>query len=308
MSITTLSNPRVAALLASFCGLLWGSAYPGIKSGYEFFAIDGADTPSKLLFAGIRFTLAGLLVLLWARTQRVPIKVGVKTVGSILLLGLSQTTLHYYLFYLGVAQVSGAKGSITNSTGVFFSAILAHLVYKNDKLSFQKIGGILLGFLGVIAVNFTPDLGFEFSLVGEGYIVIAALLLALTTMLARRLTKTLDPAWVTGSQLSIGGLVLIVLGLAGGSPGLQAPVQGWLVLGYLALLSALAFTIWTNLLKYNKVSSITVFNFMIPVSGALLSAIFLGESLGEWRYLIALPAVAFGIYLVNRSSTQTSNS
>ncbi|MCY1540910.1 EamA-like transporter family protein [compost metagenome] len=103
---------------------------------------------------------------------------------------------------------------------------------------------------------------------------------------------------MTAWQLAIGGLVLLLGGLAGGGT-----IAGWsagslALLGYMAMLSAAAFALWAALLKHNRVGQVTVFNFLIPVFGALLSALFLGETVLEWRNLIALALVCLGIRLV----------
>ena len=78
---------------------------------------------------------------------------------------------------------------------------------------------------------------------------------------------------------------------------------GWralLLLAYLVLLSSAAFALWSLLLKYNRVGMVAPFNFLIPVSGAVLSAIFLNESILEWKNALALVLVCVGIILVNR--------
>ncbi|HCC5379689.1 TPA: EamA family transporter, partial [Salmonella enterica subsp. enterica serovar Typhi str. CT18] len=72
------------------------------------------------------------------------------------------------------------------------------------------------------------------------------------------------------------------------------------ILVYLTLLSSVAFALWNILLKYNRVGMIAPFNFLIPVSGAALSAIFLGENILEWKYMIALVLVCSGIWWVNK--------
>lgn len=306
-----LSNPVVATLLAILCTTLWGSAYPSIKLGYALFSVGAEDTPGKLAFAGLRFAIAGLMVLLFrwiaSASKRHAGESAVQTVRSlqadqwfrILLLGLAQTTIHYYFFYLGVSFTTGAKSSIINSVSVFFSALLAHMFYANDKISFRKGIGILIGFVAVILVNFEPGLGLSFTLRGEGFIMIAAFLTSASGLYSKRVSKTVDPVLLTGVQLTFGGSLLLAISLAIGASFPYGGIKGYLLLGYMAMLSAVAFSVWTSLLKHNKVSSITIFNFLIPVVGTFLSALILKESIFQVQYLVALPAVAIGIYLVN---------
>ncbi|WP_153448842.1 EamA family transporter [Vibrio algicola] len=73
-----------------------------------------------------------------------------------------------------------------------------------------------------------------------------------------------------------------------------------LLMIYMALLSSASFAIWSILLKYHSVGMITIFNFLIPIFGSLLSAIFLHETVLEWKNLIALILVCSGIFLVTR--------
>lgn len=73
--------------------------------------------------------------------------------------------------------------------------------------------------------------------------------------------------------------------------------------GY-ALLSAAAFALWAALLKYNPVTKVAVFNFLVPVFGALLSALFLGETVLQWRNALALVLVCAGIWLVTTQAVR----
>ncbi len=65
-----LTKTGVVILLAAVCGILWGSAFPSVKTGYELFQIAPEDNASKLLFAGIRFGMAGLVTILFASLKR----------------------------------------------------------------------------------------------------------------------------------------------------------------------------------------------------------------------------------------------
>ncbi len=198
---------------------------------------------------------------------------------------------HYAFFYIGVSYTTGAKSSILNSSSVFFSALLAHWVYANDHISVRKGGlGILLGFISVVMVNFEPNLGITFSLGEGGFVVIAAFLTSASALYSKRVSRKIDPVLLTSMQLFLGGLILLALALSQGASFPTSSLGGYVLLLYMASLSAVAFSIWTTLLKHNKVSSITVFNFLIPVVGTFLSALLLGgESIFRLQYLLALP-------------------
>ena len=299
---SVFSRPRYLILLATLCCLLWGSAYPAIKGGYALLGIARSDTAAQLVFAGWRFLLAGALLLVMAQlTGRRVWALAPVQWAQLGLLGLAQTALQYVFFYVGLANTTGVKGSILNATGTFFSVLLAHFLYANDRLSRRKALGCAVGFAGVMVVNLrggTQGLDAGFTLLGEGFIVIAAFVLSAASIYGKRLSQRIDPMVMTGWQLGIGGLVLLLGGLAGGGD-----IRGWsagslALLGYMAVLSAVAFTLWAALLKHNRVGQVTVFNFLIPVFGALLSALFLGEAVLEWRNLAALVMVCGGIWLV----------
>ena len=288
--------------MATLCCILWGSAFPAVKNGYALLHVAPSDVASQMLFAGWRFALAGLILLAVAAAIRKPIlALNNRQMRQVAILGLTQTTIQYVFFYVGLAHATGVKSSIMNATGVFFSVVLAHFLYADDRLNSRKMLGCLIGFLGVIVVNMGGGaLGFEFSIPGEGFIIIAAFILAAASIYGKRLSVAMDPMVMTGWQLFIGGVILTGLGLAGGGHLEAIGILSGALLLYTALLSAVAFAVWSLLLKHNPVGMIAAFNFLIPVFGVSLSAIFLGESLMRWSYLAALFLVCVGIWLVTR--------
>ncbi len=295
---------KVVFLLATLCCLLWGSAYPAIKNGYALFHIAANDIPTKLVFAGWRFALAGLALLLVAALGKKPVfGITRRSMWQISLLGLTQTSLQYVFFYIGLAYATGVKSSIMNATGTFFSVLLAHYIYKNDRLSFHKALGCIVGFAGVMVVNFRPGLlSFDFSLLGEGSVVLAAFILSAASIYGKKLSQQVDSVVLTGYQLAIGGVALLAIGFATGGTLEGFTWQSTGLLLYLVALSSVAFSLWTILLKYNRVSMVAVFNFMIPVFGTLLSALFLDEQFLEWKNALALLLVCGGIWLVTQET------
>lgn len=299
------SNRKIVFLLASLCCLLWGSAYPAVKNGYLLFDIAKDDVPSKMVFAGYRFVLAGLLLLIMALVSKRDIfNLSWKNLRQITTLGLTQTSIQYVFFYVGLAYTTGVKGSILNATGTFFSVLLAHFVYHNDRLSLNKVLGCLVGFAGVMVVNFNQGLlDFHFTLLGEGFVVIAAFVLSAATIYGKKVSQKMDSIILTGYQLAIGGVALTLAGYATGGALTGFTLKSSALLFYLVLLSSAAFGLWTILLKYNRVGMVTIFNFLIPIFGAILSAIFLGESILEWKNVVALVLVCSGIWLVTKENS-----
>lgn len=301
-SAQALTRPRIVFLLAGLCCLLWGSAYPAIKLGFGLFGIARDDVASQLLFAGYRFAAAGLLLLAFASLVGKSLRIlEPRQVMHLGFLGLFQTSLQYVFFYVGMAHTTGVKASILNAVGAFFGVVIAHFVYQNDRLSWRKVVGCALGFSGVVAVNLGADMTLDFHLLGEGFVILAALVLASASMVGKRMSQRMDSVVMTGYQLTIGGLALWLAGWWSGGRLEAFTWQSSLLLAYLAALSAVAFALWGALLKFNKVSEITVYNFLIPIFGAGLSALFLGESLWAWKNLIALVLVSVGIWWVTRA-------
>lgn len=288
-------------ILAAFCCLLWGSAYPGVKSGYILFNINSENIFSELTFAGYRFIIAGFMVLIFALLSgRKLFSITLNNMKQIAKLGIAQTTIQYIFFYIGLSNTSGVKASVMNALSVFFSVIIAHFIYLNDKMSLKKAAGVLLGFVGVIIVNFNIDLlNLSFKIVGEGFIIIAALIFSSASIYSKKICQSIDPMLVTGYQLFLGGLALLLIGVYNKGYVTNFTLASSSILVYLGMLSAVAFSIWTVLLKYNKIGAIAPFNFLIPVSGAILSSIFLGENIIQWQNAIALILVCLGILIVN---------
>lgn len=201
-------------LPAVLCTALWGSAAPCVKKGYELFEIAAGDSFSQLVFAGWRFTLAGVL-----------------------------------------------------------------------------------GFAGVLVLGLGGLDGFRLH--GDGLILLSAVSAGAGALVSRIYTPGRDPMLLTGWQLALGGTFLGLLGRLGGGALGSVTAGGAALLGYMIVLSAAAFTIWTALLGRFPVGRVSLFGFLIPVFGAVFSALVLGENIMTVRNLLSLLLVSGGIALAN---------
>ena len=294
-------TPVCAVLLAIFCNVLWGSAFPFIKLGYRLFSIDSGNTASIFCFAGVRFMLGSVLVLLGSillqgKAPRLPRG---RVAAECCALGLWQTTAQYAFYYIAVAMLTGAFGGILNSTQSFMGVILAHFLYgKADRMTPRKAIGCALGFSGVLVATLGNH--GSGSPAGVAYMLIASVIFALAGPWNKAVTQKVDSFTVSCLNLGVGGAALLVIGLVLGGSLHPQSFGAVPVLLFLAFISGAGYVIWALLMKNNPVSRIAVFGLIIPIMNVLLSAILNGEPLFEWQYLAALVLVCGGIYLVNR--------
>ena len=291
-------RPR-AILLAVLCTLLWGSAIPIVKISSPLFGIETAF--DRILFAGVRFTAAGLVTLLVARFRSPAAPpFTASRAASLLGLGLVQTTAQYVCFYLGLAHALGIRSAILNTTSTFFTVFLAALFFPAERVTLKKLIGCLVGFGGIVLANLGGSVGGAFSWNGDFLILLSSFFFALGSVISKRLSREANPIRVTGAQLSLGGAVLLCIGLFGGGALHAVTLQGVLLLVYLIFLSAAAFTIWTSLLRRYDAASVSVYFFLLPVFGVALSGLLLGEHIASVQTIGALLLVCAGIAIVNR--------
>ncbi|MBQ7595772.1 MAG: DMT family transporter [Clostridia bacterium] len=292
------SNKIVFVLLALCATALWGTAFPGIKKGYEWFGID--DTGSVILFAGLRFFIAGVIVLAVYAVKNKKLPALKKSeIKTILVLSFLQVAGNYFFYYLGLAKTPGSIASVLNSFDSFAIVLVASRFFKNDKLTARKIIGCVIGIAGIIIINFRGGENFAFRLTGEGFLLISALFSTLAMIVIKKATETIDPVITTGYYLLIGGTALIAVALLLGGKISFSSVKADACLLYLALVSALAFMIWTTLLKHNDASRLGGFKLMTPIFGNAFSAIILHENIFTPAHLLSVLLVAAGIATVN---------
>lgn len=295
----SIKNYKVAAALAIFCTLLWGTAFPFIKVGYAQFSIEGNDIGSKLLFAGARFTLAGIMVLFifLVKNKHLP-KIEKNGIMPVMLLGSVQTFGQYIFTYIGIGFTSGANTSVITACATFFTVLFAPLFFKSDKLNICKIIGCVLGFCGVLCVNSGGGVTVD-TLFGDFMILMSTLSAAAGNFISKGIVRDREPISVTGFQLSFGGILLLIAGFIAGGKLNFSSIKALLVLFWLAFVSAAAFAIWTALLKHHHASRICVFNLLVPVFGTLLSGIMLGESVFGIEMIVSVVLICAGIFISN---------
>ena len=192
--------------LAIVACLLWSTAFVGVKIGLQY------STP--LRFAGIRFFLAGLYILPFCGNLILSLRKMKQEWKLILRLAFFQTFLLYALFHLGISLVPAGLTAIVIGASPLFSAILAHFLLHDDKLSLRKLASISIGMSGVVVIaasreSFSWMEGREFW--GILILICANIAGSIGNVLVVKYKTGLSPVLLNSSQMLAGGLALILI-------------------------------------------------------------------------------------------------
>ncbi len=293
-------KPVWVVIFALTAAIAWGWAFPLIKVGFNAFGITADMTGSKMLFAGIRFAAAGLIVLSVARSNGRSFRTSrLIDWRFILAFALMNTTLHYFFFYVGMSHSEGSRAAILNSLSTFLVVLLACACFKSDKLTSRKMLGCAVGFSGILALNLGGSESGRFTWLGDGMIILNAICGATANLMTRGLSRRVDVFVGTGYSLTIGGLLLIIPGLVMGGTLPNVNLLGIICLILLIAISAIGFALYNKLLSLNPVGKVAIYNSLIPIVGAVTSCLCLGEIFHP-KYAIAGGLAALGIYIINK--------
>lgn len=296
-------RPVWVAIFAFTAAFAWGWAYPLIKLGFAEFGITPDQTGSKMLFAGVRFAISGLIILAMAKGahRSFVVSTGARGWAFILIFALLNTSIHYACFYIGLSHSAGSRAAILNSLSVFTLVILACVAYPStDRLNASKVVGCVLGFVGILALNIGGADSGGFTWLGDGMIIGNALCSAAAGLMTRKMNRHIDVFVGTGYSLLVGGILLAIPGLAIGGTVPMVTAWGIVILLLLIAISTVAFGLYNKLLSCNPVGKVAIFNSLIPVIGAVSSCICLGEPF-YWKYAFAAILAATGIYTINQA-------
>lgn len=274
-----LKNKKFAIIFSIFAMFLWGSAIPTIKTTYLELGIGASDTGQKILVAGIRFFMAGIITLtyflIFDKNYKDFKKLDWKFV---IILGLIQTSIQYLFYYIGLSNTFGVKSSIIQAANSFIVVIFSALLLPEDKINSKMILALVIGTIGIIITNTGKPIGGQaMKLTGEGFIIVSTSVNALCTVLVRKYGKGMNGYLLTGLQFFVGSIILIIVGRSLSGGWISFTSKAAILLVYAAFISATAFTIWTLVLQKHSANEFGIYKLFIPLFGSILSVIVLGE-------------------------------
>ena len=292
-------NKRIlsTSFLAIVACLLWATPFAAIKIGLKY------TTP--LNFAGIRFFISGLLILPFIPNFKTKLQgLSPKSWKLIVQIALLQTTFLYGLFYTGINYLPGALGAMLIGAQPLFAAIMAHLMMKNDKMTWSKISAILLGMLGVCIISLgRADFILTTTIpLGVGILVLNNIVGSMGNVIVARDTQEIPPRILASFSMILGGLMLVLVSIPLENPQwIVQPSEYYFALAWLAIVSSMAITIWFGLLGRDgvKVSNLNTWKFIIPIFGACISWLILPNESPDLISILGMLVIASSLLILN---------
>lgn len=293
-----LSHPVFSVLLALLVCALWGSLFPFVKIGYQAFHIESSDIPTVIVFAGLRFTACGILMVALFSTKEKKLLLPTRqSLMPVLMIALSSIILHYAFTYWALAIGESSKSAIIKQVGFLFLSCFSFLFVKEDRFSWQKPVCGVLGFGGIIVTNLNGG-GFSFG-VADVLLILASCCSVASTVVTKRSVRYASPLTLVAYSQLIGGVALCAAGLMMGGRLSHFDVRSLLAFAYICAASIVAYSLWNMLIKYNSISKLSVIKFSEPLFAVLLSGLILKENVWRFNYLVALVIILAAILLNN---------
>jgi len=285
---------RNAVLFVSLAAI-WGSAFVAIKAGLEAFP--------PVLFAAVRYDIAGVLVLGYAAVVTDPLPRNRRDVAAIVVGAALLIAGYHALLFVGEQSTTSAVAAILVSLSPVLTAGIARTILPEERLAIPGVVGLLLGFLGVIVVA-RPDRATLLSgdVYGEILIVGAAVSFAVGSVLTRRLDADIAIEAMEGWSMVGGAAAMHALsaGLGESVAAITWTPRAIGSLAYLAVVaSAVGFLIYFELLDRLGPIEINLVSYVAPVFAALTGVVFLGESLAPVT-VVGFLLIVLGFVLIKR--------
>lgn len=281
----------LAATFTSFLCIIFGANAVAIK-----FSLQGLGPFTN---AGIRFTLAAGVIVLWARLTRHRLSLRRGQMRQVVILSLS-FVLQMSLLYLGLSKTNASRGTLLVNLQPFFVLLLGHFFIPGESMSPRKVSGLLLGFIG-IAFVFWERQGVSTALrTGDLMVLLSAFIWASRTVYIKRIISTFEPFQIVVYPM-IFSIPLFLLQAVSLDAPMVSRIEGSVVaaLLYQSLITAsFGFVAWNQLLLRYGAVALHSFIFIMPIAGVALGGVLLNEPITP-NLLVALGLVVSGILVVH---------
>jgi drug/metabolite transporter (DMT)-like permease len=285
--------------------LIWGSSFLFIRIGVE------EMTPMQLVFFRTGIAAIGLHIVLFFQAKRMPRDR--QGMIDLLILGTINTILPFVLISWGEIHIESGLASVLQATAAFFTLLIAHFVFADERITWRKVLGLLVGFLGIVVLASRSLEGSghisdgNMYLLGQAAVIGASMCYAVGGVYSRKaMQRKLDPFVVAAGSMTVAAVLAGTLAYAAPLVGAAAPAAlGSLsfrtiaAVGTLGLLNTFAaYLIFYPLIQVLGSTRASMVTYVVPVMGLILGSLFLSEVL-DLRLVLGTAMILGGIAIVN---------
>ncbi len=279
-------------LIFVLLGAIWSSSFMWIKIAVQEIG------PTTLVAFRVLFGLLFGVAVIWI--QKVHWPRDPKTWGHLLVLGMTNIAIPFFLISWGEQSIDSGVASILDATVPLFTIVIAHLALSDDKITLPKVIGLLAGFAGVL-ILMSKDIGTSTSsLLGQLAVIVASVFYAISAVYARRFTEEMPGVWRSAVPLLSATAVMWLATFVVESP-VTLPSLGitWFALLWLGILgSGFAFILLYYLVHEIGPTRTSMVSYLFPLGGVTLGVIFLNEQL-TWQVASGAALILASLVIAN---------
>lgn len=283
-------------------GLIWGSSFMLIRIGVE------AIHPFHVVLIRVSIAAIGLCLVVIARRKHFPRDF--RTIRSIAIIGVGNVVMPFTLISVGEQSIDSGLASVLQATAALFSLVVAHFAFSDERITRQKVLGLLLGFIGVVVLasrNWQDGQVLTGSLMGQLAVIGASFCYAIFTTYSRKVIQgQIEPVVLSALAMLSASLVESVIVYGGSALGQIPPFIPYdiepraffavLLLGFLN--TFIAYLMYYDVVKALGVARASMVTYIVPVVGLTLGVLFLDELL-DAKIIIGAALIFTGIGIVN---------
>ncbi len=272
--------------------ILWGGSF-------FFVGVAVKEVPPlTIVFSRVGLASIILLGIVYLKGDKMPASPSLW--GGFIILGVLNNLIPFSLIVWGQTHIESGLASILNATTPIFSVVLAHLLTREERLTTNRVSGVLIGWIGVtVLIGIESLKGFGIEVIGQIAVLGAAFSYACAAIYGRRF-KDLSPLVVATGMLCSSTIMMTPLALIVDQPwNLSPSVMTLMALfGLAAISTSLAYIIYFRVLATSGPTNILLVTFLIPLSAILLGVTVLGERLG-WNAFVGMGMIFIGLIAID---------
>ena len=280
-----------ASALTIFVCILFGANPVAIK-----FSLTGLGAFTAV---GIRFTIAAVVIFIWARVKKIPIKLTGKQLGQMVIVAVI-FVVQLSCFYLGLSKTTASHGALISNVLPFIVLVMAHFFIPGDSISLKKGLGITLGFIGVLFLFFDEqDMSGDLK-TGDLIILAAVFMWSASAIFVKRIISNYHVVQITIYPMIFGIPFFFLAGFLWDDQMIRMinPTIIKAVLYQSIITASFGFIAWNSLLQKFGATSLHSFIFIMPLSGVMFGVLLLGEAITT-HLVISIVFIMAGVIIVN---------